>query len=158
MRSIARQIKVNCSRVSATKAFSIKASTTLLAIPETLREPGRLAASDPKCRPHALARRQAEAEARGHDVIVEIVEAPLILRRIDNAVARFDAEKLQVLMNGAVCGSRALSKSRNSISNGLPSGSVKSVPARLHPASEKSCDARRKSSRSWPEPSDTGGT
>ena len=45
---------------------------------------------------HRLARRQPESEARGDDVIIEIVGALLVLRRIDDAEARGDAEQIEV--------------------------------------------------------------
>jgi hypothetical protein len=39
----------------------------------------------------------------------------------------------------------------------LPLGSLSTLPSRLQPASRRSSSARRRSRRSWPDPSETGG-
>ncbi len=59
---------------------------------------------------------------------------------------------------GCVCGCSEGWKSRNSISNGFPLGSRRMPPSRLQPASRRSSSARRRSLRSCPDPSETGGS
>ena len=61
-------------------------------------------------------------------------------------------------MNGMWCGSNVGSSIRNSIVTGSPFGRTRLPFLIAQPASWSICAALRSSARSWPEPSETGGT
>ena len=61
-------------------------------------------------------------------------------------------------MNGMWCGSKVGSSIRNSKVIGSPLALTRLPPLIGKPASLRICEALRSSARSWPEPSETGGT
>ncbi len=107
-----RQATLSSSRVVAWTIVSISASTTGSAMPDRLREPSIVAAWRAQKHPQLGARRHAAAERRGDDVEIEVLGAALVLRRVDDARMRVDAELAQVLLERRPCAAAARRKNR----------------------------------------------
>ena len=110
-------------------------------------------------RPQAIARRGRHAEPLHGHVEIEILDPGAVLHGVDNTQGRLDAERGEILDVRRMMRLQADgSSTRNSILKASPFGSTRLPSLIKQPASCSSCVALRSSVRSWPEPSDTGGT